>query len=66
MMPKTWINELTEEGGFGLILKYQLYPWTHKDLAKKVSKELGLPVDSPQTLEEGTIARFVRWHKKNL
>lgn len=53
MMPKTWINELVERGGFALILKYQLYPWTHKDLAKKVSRELGLPVDSPRALEEG-------------
>jgi hypothetical protein len=66
MMPRTWINELIEEGGFALILKYQLYPWTHKDLAKRVNKVLGLPVDSPQAWEEGTIERFVKWHKKNV
>jgi hypothetical protein len=66
MMPRTWINELVIRGGFGLILKYQLYPWTHKDLAKRVSRELGLPVDSPRTLEEGTIDRFVKWHKRIL
>jgi len=66
MMPRTWINELIEGGGFALILKYQLYPWTHKDLAKRVTKELGLPVDSPQTLGEGTMERFVRWHKKKV
>jgi hypothetical protein len=28
MMPRTWIHEVAQQGGFVLILKYQLYPWT--------------------------------------
>jgi hypothetical protein len=66
MMPKTWIKEIIDEGGFCLILKYQLYPWTHKELAKKIAKELNLPVDAPRIIEDGTMARFIRWHKKRM
>jgi len=66
MLPKTWIKEVVDAGGFVLVLKYQLYPWTHKELAAKVSKELGMPVDSPRCLEEGTMKRFLRWHRKQL
>src|SRR5260221_14385664 len=40
MLPKSWIFELLRAGGFALILKYQLYPSTHRELAKRV-KEVG-------------------------
>jgi hypothetical protein len=63
MLPRTWINEVIQSGGFALILKYQLYPWTHKDIATRVSKSLGLPVDAPKALAEGTMRRFLRWHE---
>jgi len=63
MLPKTWINDLIIAGGFALIFKYQLYPWAHRELAKTVQKELGLPVDSPRSLSDGTMARFLRWHE---
>jgi hypothetical protein len=66
MLPKVWINELWQAGGFALILKYQLYPLAHKDLARRVREELGLPVDSPRALADGTMARFVEWHAKSL
>jgi hypothetical protein len=66
MLPKVWVNELWKQGGFALILKFQLYPIAHKDLAKRVREELGLPVDSPQRLADGTMARFVAWHVKNM
>jgi len=42
------------------------YPWTHKELAARVAKELGLPVDAPRVIEDGTMKRFMRWHKKNM
>ena len=42
MLPKTWIKDLIDVGGFALILKYQLYPWAHRELAKTVRSELGL------------------------
>ena len=64
MMPRTWIYELQQVGGFALIFKYQLYPWSHKELAGRVATELGLPVDAPRALQKGTVARFVKWHEK--
>ncbi len=64
MLPKTWINEVVAAGGFALILKYQLYPWSHRELAKRVRAELDLPVDAPRRLNEGTMLRFLRWHQK--
>lgn len=66
MLPKSWMNELIDRGGYGMILKYQLYPWGHADLAKRVAKELLLPVDSPRALAEGTMDRFTAWHRKKL
>jgi hypothetical protein len=62
MLPRPWIIELDQSGSFALILKYQLYPWGHKDLATRVRRELGLPVDSPRALEHGTMQRFIKWH----
>jgi hypothetical protein len=64
MLPRTWIQELAAAGGFALILEHQLYPWSHRDLAQRVKRDLGLPVDSPACLEDGTIHRFLRWHLK--
>jgi hypothetical protein len=62
MLPKSWVEELRQAGGFGLILKFQLYPLAHKELARRVREELGLPVDAPRALSNGTMARFVGWH----
>jgi len=58
MLPKTWAWELIQRGGFALVLKYQLYPWAHRHLAKRVASELGLPVDAPRRLEEATMRGF--------
>jgi hypothetical protein len=66
MIPKSWIKELNDAGGFALILKYQLYLWTHKELAKDVASKLNLPVDAPRELQDGTMLRFIKWHERNL
>jgi len=67
MLPRTWIYELSEkECGFALILKHQLYPWGLRHLARRVSRELKLPVDSPTALQEGTMKRFMDWHQGKL
>jgi hypothetical protein len=66
MLPSSWINEVREAGGFVLVLKYQLYPFAHKDLAKKVAAVLGLPVDSPRALQDGTMERFLKWHERQV
>ncbi|MBE9006567.1 hypothetical protein IQ259_16210 [Fortiea sp. LEGE XX443] len=62
MMPKSWIDKLINNGGFALIFQYQLYPWSHSELAKQVSKNLKLPVDSPKAIQDGTMQRFINWH----
>ncbi|MBK8003920.1 MAG: hypothetical protein IPK12_08220 [Gemmatimonadetes bacterium] len=66
MIPTTWVHQVNQAGGFALIMKYQLYPWTHRSLAERVATELGLPVDAPRALADGTMARFVRWHEARL
>lgn len=66
MVPKSWIHEVNGAGGFVLVMKYQLYPWTHRELAERVRSRFGLPVDAPRQLAEGTMARFVRWHEGRL
>lgn len=66
MLPKTWINDLKNRGGFALILKYQLFPVVLKELAGRLAAELKFPADAPRALAEGTMKRFVDWHEKNL
>jgi len=66
MLPKSWISELIDAGGYAMIMKYQLYPWTHAELARRVAKDLALPIDAPKALAEGTMIRFEKWHLKRL
>lgn len=66
MIPKSWIKDLIEAGGYAMILKYQFYPLTHDKLAKRMSQELKLPVDTPQAIQQGTMGKFFRWHQKNV
>ncbi|MDQ6771300.1 MAG: hypothetical protein M3Z54_15125 [Gemmatimonadota bacterium] len=65
-MPRIWIQKVARVGGFTLILKYHLYPLSHKALAEKVRSVMGLPVDAPKALYDGTIQRFLNWHERQL
>jgi hypothetical protein len=65
-MPRIWIQRIAKAGGFTLVLKYQLYPLSHKALAEKVRSVMKLPVDAPKALYDGTIQRFLNWHERNL
>ena len=38
-----------------MIMRFQFYPWTHKEIADKIRDELGLPVDTPKKIELGTM-----------
>lgn len=62
-LPKTWIDALIKAGGYAMIMKYQFYPWTHKDLADEIQRILNLPVDSPKKIEQGTMQRLENWIK---
>lgn len=66
MLPRNWILDIRDEGGFALILGWQLYPWTHRKLAARVRRELELPVDTPRRLESGTMQRFLNWHERQI
>jgi len=60
-LPKTWAHALIQAGGYAMIMRYQFYPWTHRDVAAKIKERLGLPVDTPKHIEQGTMQRFENW-----
>jgi hypothetical protein len=61
MIPKTWTEVLIRSGGYAMIMGFQFYPWTHKDLADTIRDQLSLPVDTPKKIELGTMQRFEKW-----
>jgi len=60
-LPKSWIDALVRSGGYAMIMGFQLYPWTNQDLAKRVRETLGLPVDTPKRIQQGTMQRLENW-----
>ena len=66
MAPKSYIEMVRRNGGFTLVFKHQLYPHGHARLAERVREELGLPVDSPAAIQDGTVQRFLKWHLRHL
>ncbi|MGB6130210.1 MAG: hypothetical protein WCC14_06175 [Acidobacteriaceae bacterium] len=66
MMPRTYINEVRRWGGYSMIMKFQFYPVSHRELALRVRSELGLPVDCPRRLQDSTLQRFLSWHERHL
>ena len=66
MLPKTYIEQVLQAGGFSLILKYLLYPEILAALAKRMVDELGLFVGTPSALADGTVKRFTNWHLNNV
>jgi len=59
--PASYIWQLDQAGGFNLVLTWQLYPFGHDAFAAQVRDELGLPVDSPRVLADGTIKRVAEF-----
>lgn len=66
MVPSNYIELVRQAGGFTLVFEWQLYPFGRRDLAKRVRERLGLKVDSPKAINDGTIQRLLNWHVKNL
>jgi len=60
-LPKSWINVLNHVGGYAMIMGFQFYPWSHKAVADQIREKLGLPVDTPKRIEQGTMQRFENW-----
>ena len=64
--PKSYIEEVRQAGGFSLLFEWQLYPYGHEELARRVRERFGLKVDCPRRIERGTVQRFLNWHLRNL
>jgi hypothetical protein len=61
-LPKSWVWELKTRGGFGLVLRWQLYPPLLRQLVVALRERFQLPVDTPRRLQDGTMERFTKWH----
>ena len=66
MAAKSYVERIRQAGGFALLFGWQLYPYGHQALAKRVREELGLPVDSPKAVWDGTVKRFLDWHVRGV
>lgn len=64
MAPANYIQAVRLAGGFTLVFEYQLYPFGYGDFAKEVRERLGLKVDSPRAVADGTIERLSKWAKQ--
>ena len=64
--PKTYNYEIIKRKGYAMIFETQIFPLASKDLARRIKKELRMPVDYPKAIPNGIINRFMKWHKKNL
>jgi len=65
MMPKDWIYEVQSPKwrGFCLIFKWWLFPLAQEPFVKTLRQTLGLPIDSPAEIQDGTIERLLKWHR---
>lgn len=61
--PKSYIYQISDEGGFALLYETQLFPFGNESRMEK-ARQLGLPVESPAEVSERTMKRFVDWHIK--
>ena len=66
MMPRSYVFELFKRGGFALLMKFQFYPFGSELFAATVRERLGLPVDCPKRLEDGTLKRLLNYHNRTL
>ena len=64
--PKSYMHEIQQTGGFGLLFEEQIYPWGHNALLSEVREQLGLKVQSPRNVKEGDMQRLLKWHTKRL
>ena len=65
-MPKSYIYEVYQAGGFSMLTDNQNYPLLADELAKRVRRTLQLPVGVIQRFPNTALIRFERWHKETL
>jgi len=64
MAPANYIEAVRQVGGFTLVFEHQLYPFGQGEFAREVRERLGMKVDCPSAIEDGTIERLSKWAKK--
>ena len=64
MPPKTYMNEIIKNGGYGMLFETLVFPFGFRELVEEIKREILLPVDCPSSIPEGIILRFLRWHRK--
>lgn len=62
MAPKTYMKEIIDAGGYGLLFADQLYPFGWAEFAQEVRNTLRLPVACPTAVPAGLIDKFEVWH----
>ena len=66
VMPKNYIYEVYQAGGFSMLTDNQNYPLLADELARRVRRTLQLPVGVIQRFPDTALVRFERWHKGTL
>lgn len=62
--PKSYMFEIIQSGGYGMIFKTHIFPLGHEALVDEIRRALGLECDAPSRIPEGMLQRFVKWHKR--
>jgi len=64
--PKSYMFEIYQSGGFGLLFEEQIYPLGHASLLNDAKQHLGLKVQCPRDVKEGDMQRLLNWHRKGI
>jgi hypothetical protein len=62
--PKSYIYEVYTQGGFCLLLEFQLYPLAYNDRADKIIQSLNLPIMVAPEIRSDAQIRFANWVNK--
>lgn len=65
-MPKSYVWDVYQAGGYSLLTDNQNYPLLAQDFAKIVRDTLRLPVAVIQRFPDTALVRFEKWHEKSL
>jgi len=63
-MPKSYIYETFQNGGFGWLFEYQAFPLGFESLCQTITKTFDFPVKVTPELAADAQTRFSNWVKK--
>ncbi len=64
--PKSYMHDINQARGFGLLFDEQMYPLGHSALLNEVRQTFGLKVNSPKDVKDGDMQRLQNWHLAQL